>query len=80
MSDEQIKYFGLTMFPPISLVWNAEQQALDLRGVMMAGHEERPFLIQLHGHAVTQTLRAFRNLLDQVDEDALEAKTPSGLQ
>lgn len=79
MTDDQ-KAFGLALFGPISLEWNAERQELDLCGTTMAGLQSLPFRIQMDREAAIQTLRAFRNLLDRVDEESVAATMPSGLQ
>lgn len=80
MSDDFDKVFTLSMFAPIQLSWNPEQQELSVRGTMLAGAEEKPFQVQHHGEAAVQLLRAFWKLLDHVDEETLSTKKPSDLQ
>lgn len=72
--------FGLLMFAPIELHWSEEQQALDLCGTMMAGDQQVPFQVQMQGEAAIQSLRAFRRLLDCVDEETLATRRPRDQQ
>lgn len=77
MPDE-VPTLALCMYGPIRLAWRQEQQELDLHGTMLAGTETRPFVLQLDQDAAIQTLRAFRRLLDQVDEEGVAiAKRPN---
>ena len=80
MSEEDDRVFALSMFAPIQISWEAERQELGIRGTMQAGTDEKPFQVQLHGEAAIQSLRAFRRLLDRVDEERVAATKPSDLQ
>lgn len=79
--DDNETVYGFSMFGPIHLDWDGAQQRISIQGVMGGSDGvHAPFQLSFHGQESIQLLRQFRNLLDHVDEESIEATMPRDLQ
>ena len=79
--DDKETVYGFSMFAPIHLNWDGEQQCISIQGVMGGSDGvHTQFQLSFHGQEALQLLRQFRSLLDHVDEESIEATMPRDLQ